>query len=289
MSISRPQARRPRERVAGGHPADRPVADRCLRVRKVEPRGYVASCCAKKSSAARVFVAWSPPRLTPRFVRNARASPATSNAPVGRAPRRQLEHVRAVRVEPELADELAREPGGRRLQLENEDRPEEGQVAEADAFRRVLVVERTLCLREEPARRRRPGDDLLHRRRGKLAAHRAGADELPGHRVHLDLELRCASHALRKLRGDDRAELHDRVVAALLDPPRAYDETATVEREVGGRRRTRAGPARRVDRARAPWPSHVGRSPGSASARRCPPLGAARRAVDLLVGDRRHH
>ena len=121
------------------------------------------SCRAKKSSAARVFVAWSPARLTPRSVRNARDSAATSNASPG------VHFVDSSRM---------CEPSGR-------------------------------------ARARRPA---------------------------------CArSHpATTSVRGNDSAELDDRVVAALLDAPRpGRPDRAGRARGRGFRRRTRAGSGRR--------------------------------------------
>ena len=93
---------------------------------------------AKYSSALRVFVSCSPERSTPCSVRNARVWAATSNASVVVAARRQLENPRAVRVDPDLGDEPALELRRDEAQLEDEDRPEDGQVVERHPFRRVL-------------------------------------------------------------------------------------------------------------------------------------------------------
>ena len=122
----------------------------------------------------------------------------------------------------------------REPKLEHEDRPEHHEVVELDSVRRMRGEELPLPLREELRHRRRTCEHRFHRPRARVQQplHRAGAHEPAGDRVHLDVEPGRGAGRGRELRRDDRPQLHDRVVALPLNPPRPHDNPASIEREV---------------------------------------------------------
>ena len=269
---SRPRRRRsrsPNVRHSQRGTIARPRRGAVASARPQSPRSAVA----KYSSALRVFVCCSPERSTPRPPRNAR-SLGRHLERLGRgAPRRELEHARAVRVEPHLGDEPPAELLRREAQLEHEDRPEHRQVVERDALGRVRRRRTRRCSFEKSLRSgRSTGGGRSARRSG-----RACPSASPSRRTR-----RAARRPRRGSSGDrrrsagssaghDRPQLHDRVAALALDPARAHDDAVLVEREV--RRIEEEDLADlRLQRihARARPPSSAGATRArSASARRC--------------------
>ena len=93
-------------------------------------------------------------RRSPSFSVEVDAVPAEEGPRLGRgaeglcrvALRRQLEDAGAVGEQPELRDEPPPESLGRELELEDEDRPEHGEILEADPVGRVPLEELALLL-----------------------------------------------------------------------------------------------------------------------------------------------
>src|SRR6266516_2821425 len=154
---------------------------------------------------------------------------------------RELEDPRSVGIQPHLGDHPAIERFRGELQLEHEDRSENGQVVEREALRGVLVAEGPLLPREQPLQPPFPEDGLANVRL-RRPLHRAGADESSRHHVDLDAELARPAHTAWKLRRDNGPELHDGVVALPLHATGTSDH-APARRASGPacRRRTLSG------------------------------------------------
>src|SRR5512132_800244 len=152
---------------------------------------------------------------------------------VRRGAGRELEHARAVGVDPHLGDEPAPELLWREAQLEHEDRPEDRQVVELDP-RRMLGEVRALLLREELAHRALAGDRFLDLARVERSLQGPRAHETAGQRVDLHAKPGRGAQLRGELRRHDRPQLHDRVVALALDAPPADDDAQLVESQVGG-------------------------------------------------------
>src|SRR5215211_8793999 len=140
----------------------------------------------------------------------------------------QLEDHGVVRIEPELADDLSVVSLGRELQLEHEDRAEYGEVVQAESVRRMGRVQGALFLREELPNRSSRRHDVPDGPRSQHALHRARADVAARHGVDLDAEVARVAELSRKLVGNDRTQLHHRVVSFALDPASAEDKATFV-------------------------------------------------------------
>src|SRR6266516_1111864 len=94
---------------------------------------------------------------------------------------RELEDPRSVGIQPHLGDHPAIERFRGELQLEHEDRSENGQVVEREALRGVLVVEGPLLPREQPLQPPFPEDGLGKVRRDNRPELHDGVVALPLH------------------------------------------------------------------------------------------------------------
>ena len=140
---------------------------RCLPLLAAASALVVLSSFVKNSRARFVLVCCSPWRSTPRSIRYSRTLVKTSKRSGRRALGGELEDAAAVRVEPQLGDELVGELWRRESHLEHEDRPEDREVVELEALRGVCRVEGALVLVEHLADRRLPEADQLGLRRGR--------------------------------------------------------------------------------------------------------------------------
>src|ERR671914_785658 len=145
---------------------------------------------------------------------------------------RQLEDPRPVRIQPQLGDRLAAELLGREVELEHEDRAEQGEVVELEPGRRMRRVEGALLLREQLAGRPLAGDGAPHVVLAEARLHRRRADVAAGHGVELDDHGRRPAQLLGDGVWRDRAQLDHRVVRAPLDASGADHDAGPVEREV---------------------------------------------------------
>ena len=141
--------------------------------------GSARSGAEKNSRALRVFVCCSPLRSTPLVLRNDLVSAATWNAS-DEAHFVESSRIRAPSgYNQSSATSLRPRSGRREPQLQDEDRPQDGQLVEPEAIRCVLGVERALFLREELAQR---SPSAIASRRRSARLHRRRADDPPAWR-----------------------------------------------------------------------------------------------------------
>ena len=150
----------------------------------------------------------------------------------GRAFRRQLEDHGVVGVEPKLGDEFAGVALRRELQLEHRDRAENREIVQLEPLGCVRRVQRPLLLGVELADRPLPQHRIPDIGCLQRALHRSRANEPARHCVDLDAEVRRAAQLGRQLLRDNRAQLHDRIVALSLDTAGTDDDAALVERQL---------------------------------------------------------
>ena len=189
----------------------------------------------------------------------------------GEALRGELDDARAVRVEPHLGDDAPPERLRRELQLEHEDRAQDGELVEGQPRWGVLGEERALVLREQLAQRSSTARRLADRGRRQLTLERPRAHVPTRQRVELDDEVGQPAQLGREVRRHDRAQLDHRVVVATLDPSRSRHDAGAVEVEVGRveeEHLAQSGPRAGRRRAARP-PSARSRPAASASARCC--------------------
>ena len=150
------------------------------------------------------------------------------------AARRQLENPRAVRVDPHLGDEPALEARRDEAQLEDEDRPEDGQVVELTPFG-ACAENSCRCSFEKSFRS--GSFPLAARSTSAWSGLPFSVPEQtnpPGSASTSTLKAPERPQVLRQLARLHRAQLDDRVAALSLDPSRPRDDAVGVERELGG-------------------------------------------------------
>src|SRR5215207_2579892 len=147
--------RRPRS-APGASPLPGPAAtgEACVRRWWAHPPIGAPAGPRRASSGALREELERPARLRRLLAREVDAVPAEEGSRLRRGAEgvgrlalgRELEDARAIGIQPELRDEPPTEGLRSELELEDQDRPEQGQVVEADPFGRVPVEEVALLL-----------------------------------------------------------------------------------------------------------------------------------------------
>src|SRR5918994_2964348 len=107
------------------------------------------------------------------------------------------------------------------------------QVVKPDSLRGVGGVEGPLLLGVQLADGQVAGRDLVHLGAGRGTLDGGRADIAAGHGVDLHHHVLGLADTRRELPGDDRAQLHHRVVAPALDPTGPHDHPVLVEGQLG--------------------------------------------------------